>query len=77
MEQALARVEKLLSMILLHDMKDAHQEDKALALSRAGFSNAEIAEMLGTTGAVVAQQLYELRRGKKRRPAKAKRNNKR
>jgi hypothetical protein len=55
------RAEKLLAMILLHDMQDAPQAERAVALSRAGFGNPEIAELLGTTAAVVAQQLYSRR----------------
>ena len=66
------RIEKLLAMILVHDMKDAPQEDKAVGLHRAGFSNAEIATVLGTTSAVVSQQLYKKRQsGKPRKKAGA------
>ncbi|MGH6804498.1 MAG: hypothetical protein ACREC3_14200 [Methyloceanibacter sp.] len=68
--EGLERVERLLAMILLHDLTDAPQSLRAVALSRAGFGNAEIAEMLGTTSNVIAQQLYHARgtgqRGAKR-----------
>ena len=65
MENAFERIEKLLAMILVQDCGDAPQAQKALALSRAGFANKEVAELLGTTAAVVGQQLYEVRTGKK------------
>ncbi len=56
------RVESLLALILLHHMKGSPQRDKAVQLSLAGFSNTEIADLLQTTSAVVAQFLYEVRR---------------
>ena len=56
------RVESLLALILLHQMKGSPQRDKAVHLSLAGFSNTEIADLLQTTSAVVAQMLYEVRR---------------
>lgn len=62
-----ARTEKLLALILLYQMKGSSQRDKALQLNLAGFSNIEIADLLQTTSAVVAQNLYEARRGDKRR----------
>lgn len=67
MDDAFARIERLLAMILIHDMQDAAQSDKAMALSKAGLPNQLIAELLGTTPAVINQSLYELRRGKKRK----------
>ena len=73
------RAEKLLAMILLNQAHSVSQGGKADMLRKAGFSNAEIAELLGTTPAVVAQQLYELRgksgkgRSAKARAAKKKR----
>lgn len=54
----------------MHDMEDAPQAEKAMILSKVGFSNAEIADILGTTSAVVAQQLYARRAGKKKRKTK-------
>jgi DNA-directed RNA polymerase specialized sigma24 family protein len=64
MKENLERIEKTLAMILIHDMKDAPQQEKALALSRVGFSNADIADLLGAKSSVVTQQLYELRKAK-------------
>lgn len=61
--EATDRVERLLALILLQQMKASPQREKALQLSAAGFSNTEIADLLQTTSAVVAQSLYEARRG--------------
>jgi DNA-binding NarL/FixJ family response regulator len=61
------RTERLLALILLQQMKASPQRDKILQLSVAGFSNTEIADLLQTTSAVVAQSLYEVRRGATRR----------
>lgn len=70
MEPDLERIERLLALILLHDLKDAPQAEKAKVLSRAAFSNKEIADLLGTSKSVVAQQLYGLRRSGGRKRAK-------
>ena len=55
------RLEKLLALLLLHQLKTASQGEKALNLSLAGFTNTEIADLLQTTSAVVAQSLYKVR----------------
>jgi len=62
------RVEKLLALILLQHLKSVPQRQKALHLSIAGFTNIEIADILQTTAAVVAQSLYEVRRKPKKKP---------
>jgi len=67
MEKDLDRVERLLALQLLQQMKGASQRDKALQLNLAGFSNAEIAELLQTGGTVVATMLYQARRDKKKK----------
>ena len=64
------RSERLLALLLLQQMKGASQRDKALQLSLAGFSNTEIADMLETTSQVIAQSLYEVRRGSGKRSRK-------
>jgi predicted transcriptional regulator len=48
-------------MILLNQAESASQGARAEMLRKAGFSNAEIADLLGTTAAVVSQQLYAIR----------------
>jgi DNA-directed RNA polymerase specialized sigma24 family protein len=60
------RSERLLALLLLQQMKAAPQRDKVLQLNVAGFSNLEIADLLGMTGNAVAQALHQAR--KPRRP---------
>jgi DNA-directed RNA polymerase specialized sigma24 family protein len=54
------RIERLLALILIQQMKGS-QREKALQLNLAGFSNAEIADILQTTSAVIAQSLYSMK----------------
>lgn len=69
------RAERLLALLLLQDMKGLPQRDKIRQLNVAGFSNFEIADILQTNTAVVAQSLYQLRRGARaRKPAVRKRS---
>lgn len=65
MGNPLARVERLLALLLLHSMKGVRQQDKAIQLNMAGFSNVEIADILQTSSKVVAQYLYVSRRASK------------
>jgi len=65
-EESNDRVERLLALLLLQNMKTANTGTKARELSIAGFTNVEIADLLGTTAAVVSQSLYAARKGKKR-----------
>ena len=62
----LTRSEALLAQLLLQSMGSAGQQKKALALRAAGLSNLEIAQLMGTTAAVVAQVLYQARRDRVR-----------
>jgi DNA-directed RNA polymerase specialized sigma24 family protein len=55
------RIERLLALILLNQMKGASQKDKVLALNLAGFSNIEIADILEITADKVAKSLYQAR----------------
>lgn len=61
------RIERLLALILLNQMKEESQQKKAEQLSLAGFTNVEIADLLNTTAAVVRQVLYEARKGKRKK----------
>jgi hypothetical protein len=65
-KEALSITERLLALLLVHDMHDASQGAKIVMLDRAGLANGDIAELLGTTPAVVRQSVYE----GKRKPAK-------
>jgi len=69
--EGIERVAKLLAFQLMHDMQDASQAEKVKILSKVGFSNPEIAELLGTTSGAVAVQLSRHRAGKKKKKAKA------
>ena len=63
---SIERVEKLLALLLIQNVKPANTTAKARELSIAGFTNVEIADLLGTTAAVVGQSLYAARKGRKR-----------
>jgi len=65
-EESNERIERLLALLLLQNMKTANTGAKARELSIAGFTNVEIADLLGTTAAVVSQSLYTARKEKKR-----------
>jgi DNA-binding CsgD family transcriptional regulator len=52
------RIERLLGLLVVQNMKSASQREKAAQLSIAGFTNIEIADLLGTTAQVIAQHLY-------------------
>lgn len=56
------RVERLLALLLLQNMKTANMATKAKELSLAGFTYAEIADLLETSAAVVTQSLYAARK---------------
>jgi predicted transcriptional regulator len=60
------RIERLLALLLIQNMKPAKTAAKARELSIAGFTNVEIADILGTTAAVISQSLYAARKGKKK-----------
>jgi hypothetical protein len=65
MENTLERVEKLLALLLIQDMKG--QQEKATQLSIAGFSNLEIADVLQTSSGVIAQLLYMSKKAKRKK----------
>lgn len=64
MEESSSRVERLLGLLLIQQMKT--QRDKIVQLNVAGFTNTEVADLLQTTTGVVSQVLYEARKGKKK-----------
>jgi DNA-directed RNA polymerase specialized sigma24 family protein len=68
------RIERLLALLLMQQMKTSPQRERALQLSLAGFTNTEIADLLQTTAAVVAQSLYEGRRKPTKKQAASKRS---
>ena len=58
---SLSRLERIMLELLLVEIRTDTVESKALRLSRLGLSNAEIAILLGTSAASVAQSLYMAR----------------
>ncbi len=56
------RSDKILALVLLNSIRSAPQQEKIVQLNLAGFSNLEIANLLQTTAAVVAQSLYAARK---------------
>lgn len=67
MEERIDRVERLLALSLINEMKGMSQQEKAHQLSVAGFSNVEIADLLGTSAQVIAQHLYARKKSKPRK----------
>ena len=66
---SLDRIAKLLAVIAT---KGETQSEQILALSRIGFTNPELADLVGTTSAVVSQVLYESRKKPKKKKQKVK-----
>jgi DNA-directed RNA polymerase specialized sigma24 family protein len=64
---ALDRIAKLLALLAT---KGETQREQIVTLSRVGFSNAELAQILGTTSEVVASTLYQSRNAPKPRKKK-------
>jgi len=65
-EETADRTERILALLLLQGMKGSTQAQKAVQLNVAGFTAAEIADLLETSSAVVHTYLYEMRKKKKR-----------
>lgn len=64
MEETPDRVERLLALLLIRELKT--QREKIVQLNVAGFTNTEVADLLQTTSAVVNQELYAARKTKKK-----------
>lgn len=64
MEVSVQRIERLLALLLIQNMKGTSQKEKAYQLNQAGFTNVEIADLLGTSAQVVASHLYSARKSK-------------
>ena len=62
-DEQLERIERLLAALLVHQLRDESQVDKALALSRAGLKTSEIAELLGANAASLSTQISRARNG--------------
>ena len=68
MEDSPDRVERLLALLLIREVKT--QREKIVQLNVAGFTNTEVADLLQTTSAVVNQELYAARKTKKKNAKK-------
>lgn len=64
---SLDRIGKLLAILAT---KGETQGEQIVALNRVGYSNAELAELLGTTPGNVGQTLYASRKSPKKRKPK-------
>jgi DNA-directed RNA polymerase specialized sigma24 family protein len=62
MEERFDRIEKLLALLLIDNMKSTNQVQKIEKLRIAGFSNAEIADLLDIKSATVAVRLSEAKK---------------
>jgi hypothetical protein len=70
-EAKLSTISALLAQLVVHQMAEAGQKKRALALHNAGLPNAQIAQVLGTSPEAIAVALYQARRDRARRPRKA------
>lgn len=64
------RLERILILLLLQGMKGSTQREKVKQLNLIGLTNSEIAEYVETSPQVVAQYVYQGRKGKKQKKAK-------
>lgn len=62
------RLENLLALLLIQQMRNATRAEKVLQLNIAGFSNVEIADILQTTPDIVSDALYAARRTRGKTP---------
>jgi DNA-binding NarL/FixJ family response regulator len=65
MEHSVARIERLLALLLIRDVKS--KQERAIQLNIAGFSNVEIADIMQTSNTTVAQFLYASRKGRSKK----------
>jgi len=70
MNNDIDRLERLIALLLIQNMAGKPDREKVKQLNLAGFSNVEIANILDTTAATVAQQLYESRKTSKKKREK-------
>lgn len=76
MENPNERIEKLLAMVLISLQVSATAKEKVLQLNAVGFSNQEVADLLGTSSAVVSQYIYEGNKAKQKSRSAAKKTTK-
>ena len=59
------RIEKLLAMQLINSLAGKNMAEKAAQLSIVGFTNVEIANLLGANSSTINQLLYARRKKQK------------
>lgn len=64
--EALKRIGMVLGALYASHLGELGQESKALRLSHCGFSNGEIADILGTTTNAINVGLHRVRKGKRK-----------
>lgn len=69
-ENNIARLEKLMALVLINSLKSSTVEDKAHQLSLAGFTNIEIADLIETNTTVIAASLYNRKKKKAKKKDK-------
>jgi DNA-binding CsgD family transcriptional regulator len=67
-----SRSERLLAILVLEAISKNSDLEKAVLLSSVGFTNSEVANLLGTSAHTVGQHLYKSRsrKGSRKRVAK-------
>ncbi|MDD2763734.1 MAG: hypothetical protein PHE83_07155 [Opitutaceae bacterium] len=70
--KAIDRLSKILGILYVHQLGDAELSTKADHLSRCGFSNTEIAELLGSTANSINVALHRARHQKSAKRTKQK-----
>jgi len=67
LSESTSRIERLLVALLLQSMKGTSLTERIKVLNMAGFSNVEVADILGVTAHSVSQQLYAAQKTKRPR----------
>ncbi len=64
MKNEFERIERLLTLILIENLRDRKTEDKVKILNTAGLSNIEVADLLNIKPQVVANYLFRSKKNK-------------
>lgn len=75
--EAMERIGRVLGALYASHLGDLDQGIKAERLSRCGFSNTEIADLLGTSPNTVNVALHKIRKGKRSRKTTTRKKRKR
>lgn len=75
--EAMERIGRVLGALYASHLGDLDQGIKAERLSRCGFSNTEVADLLGTSSNTVNVALHKIRKGKRSRKTPTRKKRKR